>query len=125
MVNRKSKLLRVILGISGTVLVALIVISVGGSIPPLAVFLTQVENPWASFLGLNSIFFFPPYFAMTGLISLLSRKTDGEVNSPDFMSNYYRYADESKKDWIKHLTACVVGVLNAFLMWALIGMRWS
>ena len=118
MVNRKSKILQVILGISGTVLVALFVVMAGRVIPGLAVLSAKTSKPWASFLAISCIFFFPPYFAVTGLFSLLGGKTEGEVNARDFMSSY-KYTETSKKDWVKHLVACAVGVINVFLMWTL------
>lgn len=121
--NKKSKIIQVILGVSGTVLVALFIMLVRVSIPPLDVLIEKTEKPWASFLGISSIFFFPPYFALTGLISLYISKTkeDG-LNTQDFMSSY-AYTEKSKKDWIKHLAACLGGVINASLMWILIAIR--
>jgi hypothetical protein len=121
--NKKPKIIQVVLGLSGTILVALFIILVRGSIPPLYVLIENIENSWPSFLGISSIFFFPPYFAVTGLFSLFSPKTkEGEVNARDFMASY-AHTEKLKKDWIKHLVACLVGAVNASLMWILIAIR--
>lgn len=119
--HKKAKIMQVALGVIGTIIVALFIVS-GPVIPPLYV-LMDGDNPWAHFLGISSIFFFPPYFAVTGLISLFSPKTkEGEFNARDFMSSY-AYTEKSKKAWIKHLAACMVGVINASLMWMLTVIR--
>jgi hypothetical protein len=123
--NKKSKIIQVILGVSGTIIVALFIVLVRGSVPPLYVLIEKNEKPWFSFLAISSAFFFPPYFAVAGLFSLFNPKNkEGELNTRDFMSSY-GYTEKSKKDWLKHLAACVAGVVNAALLWTLLAIRGS
>lgn len=121
--NRKLKIIQIILGVSGTICGALFVVVVRDSIPPPDVLIENIESPLLSFLGISSIFFFPPYFAVTGLFSFFSPKAkEGELNRQDFMSAYASI-EKSKKAWTKHLVACLLGAANASLMWALIVIR--
>jgi hypothetical protein len=117
--DKKLDLILVAVGVSGTVLIALFIIVVGVPIPPLKDLIQSPDKPWGMFLAMSTLFFFPPYVAVTGLIGLRTSKTkEDEPSTREFMSSY-AYTEKSKKDWIKHLAASMTGITNAVLMWSL------
>lgn len=118
--HKRVKVMEAVLGASGTIIVALFIILARMSLPSFEVWMAG-EKPWVLFLIVSSVFFFPPYFGALGLFGLYNPETGkDEDETKGFMSSY-AYTEKSKKDWIKHLVACVVGVLNASLMWLLLG----
>lgn len=118
--HARAKLKQILLGAGGMILVVLVIILQRGiPIPLLYAPLAEPKLAGVTYLAVSCAFFFPPYFMMLGILGLyIPVSKEEETNSREFMASYAEAA-KSRKNWVKHLGACTVGIICTFLLWYL------